>query len=106
MEIRVFYIRFPAHNLPLAGPRRILPLLEVGRSYVPVMLANARALSSGADTVECVVEGKTWSQKPFPYQGKCVQTLRESYAALAPVDRSAVDRILSGTGCEPLVEKV
>ncbi|MBW2387282.1 MAG: glutathione S-transferase C-terminal domain-containing protein [Deltaproteobacteria bacterium] len=78
-------------------------LSEVGRSYVPVMLANVEALASGADTVECEVEGKVWSQKPFPYQGKCVQSLRESYEALAPDDRKAVDAILAGTGCEQLV---
>ena len=32
--------------------------------------------------------------------------VRESYAALAPDDRKAVDQILSGTGCQPLGEKV
>jgi hypothetical protein len=77
-------------------------LAEMGRTYVPVMLANARALRSGAAKVESKVEGKPWVQEPFPYQGKCVVWLREAYAALKPEDRSDLDRILAGTGCEPL----
>lgn len=102
------YRRIP-HRMISAMMRLLVPgtlralLTEVGRTYVPVMLANVRALASGADTVECEVEGKVWSQKSFPYQGKCVQSLRESYGALASDDRKAVDAILAGTGCELLV---
>jgi glutathione S-transferase len=75
---------------------------EVGRGYVPVMLANEKALADGAAEVRTEVEGKTWVQKPFPYQAKCLKWLRESYRALSPADRSAVDGILRGTGCERL----
>jgi glutathione S-transferase len=75
---------------------------EVGRTYVPVMLANARALQQGAERVECEVDGKAWVQSPFPYQGKCVTALREARDALEASDRAAVDRLLAGTGCEPL----
>lgn len=87
-----------------AIPETLLALLhEVGRVYVPVMLANARALMSGAERVETVVDGKPWVQQPFPYQGKCVQWIREAYQKLDAGDRAAVDRILRGTGCEPLL---
>ncbi len=78
-------------------------LAEVGRCYVPVMLANARALISGAKSVELQVDGLPWVQEPFPYQGRCVQWLRESYARLDDASRQKVDRALAGTGCELLV---
>ena len=78
-------------------------LTEVGRTYVPVMLANARALDQGQDRVETVVEGKPWVQEPFPYQGKCLQWLRAEYARLDEEDRGRVDGMLEGTGCEALV---
>ena len=49
------------------------------------------------------VEGKPWVQEPFPYQGRCLQALRISYARLGENDRARLDQILAGTGCEALV---
>jgi hypothetical protein len=66
------------------------------------MVANAQALISGADEVVCNVEGGTYRQAPFKYQGKCLQWLREDYAALGDPDRTRVDDLLAGTGCEVL----
>lgn len=77
-------------------------LAEVGRVYAPFLLANAAALESGSQLVECEISGKPWTQKPFPYQGKCLAWLREDYAKLAPGDRGFVDETLAGTGCERL----
>jgi glutathione S-transferase len=80
------------------------PLLEeVGRGYVPVMLANARALAGGAQRVECEVDGRAWVQQPFPYQGKCLQWLRASFAALSAPDRAFAQRLLERKGCAALV---
>jgi len=78
-------------------------LHEIGRTYAPFMIANAQALMSGADEVVCEIDGQTYRQGPFKYQGKCLQWLRESYAALASEDRDQVDAALAGTGCEVLV---
>ena len=75
---------------------------EAGRVYAPFLLANAAALSSGAERVECEIDGRPWVQQPFPYQGKCLAWLREAHAALAPVDRRAADAALAGTGLERL----
>lgn len=75
---------------------------EVGRVYAPFLLANAAALAHGAERVECSIDGQPWVQQPFPYQGKCLQWLREGRAALAADDRRAVDVFLAGTGCEAL----
>jgi glutathione S-transferase len=77
-------------------------LCEVGRVYAPFMRANAAALMSGATEVRLTIDGLPWAQQPFPYQGKCLQWLRERHAALSGGDRAAVGGILAGTGCEVL----
>jgi glutathione S-transferase len=77
-------------------------LVEMGRVYVPFLLANAEALEKGAERVECTIDGQPWVQRPFPYQGKCLRWLREAYAALADDDRGCVDSVIAGTGCERL----
>ncbi len=78
-------------------------LTEVGRTYVPVMLANANALNQGLDSVVLEVDGKPWTQEPFPYQGKCIQWLRIEYSRLSDEDKQRVQEIFSGTGCEALI---
>ncbi len=77
-------------------------LAEVGRVYVPFLLANAAALDRGAERVECTIDGRPWRQRPFPYQGKCLRWLRDGYAGLAAGDRATVDGLLAGSGCELL----
>ncbi len=80
-------------------------LIEVGRTYVPVMLANAAAIDQGLDRVETEVEGRQWVQEPFPYQAKCLHWLRSEYARLDDEERRQVDALLAGTGCEMLLTK-
>jgi glutathione S-transferase len=87
-------------------PETLTALLkELGRTYVPVMLANAAAIDQGLDQVQTEIEGKSWTQEPFPYQAKCLYWLRIEYAKLDEEDRARVDAILSGTGCEQLLLK-
>ena len=81
-------------------------LEEIGRTYVPVLLANAAAIERGAAQVETEVDGKPWLQQPFPYQAKCLQWLRQTYVGLADEDRTRTDELLDGTGCEALFEKL
>jgi hypothetical protein len=84
---------------PDAIPDTLKTLMaEIGRVYPPVMLANARALMSGANAVETEVDGARWSQPPFPYQGKCLQWLRQSYAALSNPARAMIDPVLTSSG--------
>ena len=84
-------------------PETLTALLgEVGRTYVPVMLANAAALENSLDTVSTTVEGKPWVQEPFPYQGKCLQWLRIEHARLSEDDRARFNQIIADTGCEAL----
>ena len=77
-------------------------LVEVGRVHVPVLLANARALREGAERVQTEIDGLPWVQPPFPYQGKCLQWLRESFAALPDAHRTRVGALLERTGCGAL----
>ncbi len=77
-------------------------LIEAGRTYAPFMLANDDALRSGADEVVCQIGGAEYRQGPFKYQGKCLEWLREAYADLDANDRTRVDTVLAGTGCEAL----
>ncbi len=76
---------------------------EIGRTYVPFMLANAAAIDAGDERMECEIDGRKYWQKSFGYQRKCVGWLRETYAALEGDDRAWVDATLAGTGCEALV---
>jgi hypothetical protein len=90
-----------------ATPATLSPALrglfeEAGRFHVPFLLANAEALARGAEQVETEIAGRPWVQKPFPYQGKCLRWLRESYAGLDSEARQQVDQLLAGTGCEAL----
>ena len=77
-------------------------LAEVGRTYVPAQLANARAVQAGEKTWEEQIDGALWTQPTFSYQAKCLQWVNEQYRALSAYDRSRVNRILEGTGCEAL----
>ncbi|MGH7781641.1 MAG: glutathione S-transferase N-terminal domain-containing protein [Candidatus Binataceae bacterium] len=76
--------------------------VEIGRVYAPFLIANARAIGSGAERVECEIDGRPWIQQPFPYQAKCLKWLREGHAALAAADRAFVDSHLAGTGAEAI----
>ena len=85
----------------LPGTLREL-LCEIGQVYAPALLANAAAVDSGAEEVRAEIDGREWVQKPFPYQAKCLQWLRQERARLDSEDRAFVDGYLDGTGCEAL----
>jgi len=78
-------------------------LEEVGRVYVPALLANARALEAGESNWETEIDGSVWTQQTFPYQGKCLRWINERYQALGDDDRLRLDAGLAGTGCEALI---
>lgn len=80
-------------------------LAEVGRTYVPVMLANLAAVAAGASLVHAEVKGAQWEQQPFPYQAKCVRWLREAYAALGSAERRTIEPLLAESGCLPLLRE-
>ncbi|MBB4631417.1 glutathione S-transferase family protein [Sphingosinicella soli] len=80
------------------------PLLsEIGRVYAPFLMANEKAVMAGAETVQTEIDGRPWAQPVFPYQAKCLQWIREAFAALVPDDQTFVRSLLDGTGCERLL---
>lgn len=86
-----------------SAAQTLKPLLtEIGRVYVPFLLANAKAAMAGKQTFETVIDGRTWTQPTFPYQAKCLHWLRAHHAGLLPADRDAADAIIAGTGLETL----
>ncbi|MEZ6011580.1 MAG: glutathione S-transferase N-terminal domain-containing protein [Hyphomonas sp.] len=90
---------------PEEAGRVLKPLLEeIGRVYLPFLKANAEALAAGKPDFETVIDGEAWQQPTFPYQAKCLRSLVEAAAALSPKDRSGVNALLSGTGCEALIK--
>lgn len=88
---------------PTAPPSTLTALLkEIGRVYPPVMVANARAVMMGAQEVEATVDGRAWTQQPFPYQAKCLGWLRDSHSALPAAARAGVDALLEPAGLAAL----
>jgi hypothetical protein len=77
-------------------------LREAGRTYAPLLLANAAAVKARATEVTTEIDGKRWVMQPFVYQAKCLMWLRDEYLALNDKDRARVDAALAGTGCEML----
>ncbi|MGO4395817.1 glutathione S-transferase N-terminal domain-containing protein [Variovorax sp. M-6] len=89
-----------------AVPPTLMQLLaEAGRTYVPAMIANARALKSKSNQVEAEVDGRPWIQGAFPYQGKCLSWLREEFSALSSGDQAGVTRLLEEAGSTALVHE-
>lgn len=81
------------------------PLLaEIGRTYAPALIANAKAVAAGAESFETEIDGRPWTQPVFKYQAKCLQWLRDDHAALTDNVRGAVDALLADTGCDTLFE--
>ncbi len=78
-------------------------LNEVGYVYAPALLANARAMQAGEKTWETEIDGNLWTQQTFNYQGKCLQWINAEYQALTAADKTRVDALLEGTGCEQII---
>ncbi|MEO0906682.1 MAG: glutathione S-transferase, partial [Pseudomonadota bacterium] len=79
-------------------------LAEMGRVYVPFLLANARASEAGEKTFQIEVDGMPYEQGTFKYQLKCLADLRARYAALPGDARQRVDPILDASACREFLQ--
>jgi hypothetical protein len=70
-----------------------------GELYLPFLAANAKAFEKGVDRLEINVWGLPYALAPFKYQVKCLQQLRDKFAALGAEDRAALRPVLERTGC-------
>ena len=85
-------------------PSTLMDLLaELAQAYVPVMLANARALLRGEKQFSAELPQGLWEQGTVTYQGKCLRWLREEFAALDTAGQAHADAILQAAGIADLV---
>lgn len=91
----------PLRELP-ATVRELLG--EIGRLYVPLLLANAQAVHAGAAQFTTSIDAQPWQQQAFPYQAKCLGWLRAQHQALAADARAAFDAAIDDSGCSRLFE--
>lgn len=70
-----------------------------GEIYFPFLLANARAVSKGAETFSVTLLGRTYTQGAFKYQVKCVAELRAAFARLDGDSKSKATALLDEAGC-------
>ncbi|GAC1339713.1 MAG: glutathione S-transferase family protein [Beijerinckiaceae bacterium] len=82
----------------LAGMTEAL-LKIAGELYLPFLIANAAAFAEGLERLEINVWGLRYALAPFKYQVKCLQRLRDKFAALEGEHRLALRPVLERTGC-------
>ena len=75
-------------------------LKEVGKMYIPALLANSEALERGDEIWEMLIDDAVWKQKTFPYQAKCLNWTKNEFSLLVKEDKKRVLGFLDGTGCE------
>lgn len=78
-------------------------LKEIGRVYVPALIANAAALRAGEAEMETTIDGQRWVQPVFPYQAKCLMGIHEEYRKLDGESQQQVAALLADTGCKALI---
>src|SRR6266480_1784762 len=75
-------------------------LLKIaGELYLPFLVANAEAFAKGLEREEINVWGLPYALSPFKYQVKCLDLIREKFAALSVENRTALRPVLERTGC-------
>ena len=83
---------------PASLPQTLLALLqEVGRIYVPYLLANAKSVANSEQEMVMELDGKPWRQSPFRYQAKCLQWIRQEFSRLSDGDRNLLENQLHPT---------
>jgi len=85
-------------------PTLLALLQELAQGYVPVLLANARALAQGEKQLRVQLPGGLWQQAVVPYQAKCLRWLRAQFAELAAPHQASVRQIIQTAGIADLVD--
>ena len=77
---------------------------EVGKVYIPCLIANANAYKNGDEVWETSIDGEIWKQKTFPYQVKCLNWIKDEFNKLSPDDKKITLNLISGSGCEKILD--
>ena len=77
---------------------------EVGKVYIPCLIANSEAYLNGDEIWETEIDGSKWKQKTFPYQVKCLSWIKDEFNSLCGDDKKQVMEFLKGTGCESILD--
>jgi len=72
-------------------------LAEIGIIYVSYLLANASAVQNQQAEFKTKISGHQWEQQSFPYQYKCLKSLRSEWLALDIKQKSQFTQLISGT---------
>ena len=79
---------------------------EVGKVYLPALLANSRAINQEEKTWTAEIDGAKWEQRSFPYQAKCLKWINNEFQKLNESDQKQIKEFLIKTGCgEMIIEK-
>lgn len=85
----------------LSSPAVTALLAQTGDTYLPFLLANAKAIEAGAETFSLTIEGGRYEQGVFKYQVKCLASLREEWHRLDDTTRAGLARLI-GPGADIL----
>ena len=77
---------------------------EVGKVYIPCLIANAKAFENGDEIWETSIDGSIWKQKTFPYQVKCLKWIKDEFNKLSTDNKKLTLRLLAGSGCESILD--
>ena len=76
---------------------------EIGKVYMPALLANSNAINQNEKTWTANIDGAEWNQKSFPYQAKCLQWINNEFEVLSNDDQKDILNFLRNTGCSDLI---
>ena len=76
---------------------------EIGKVYIPCLIANSKAYNNGDDIWETNIDNATWRQKTFPYQVKCLNWIKEEFNKLSTANKVKVINLLEDTGCNEIL---
>tara|TARA_X000000368_G_C22973170_1_gene686379 strand:+ start:19 stop:1122 length:1104 start_codon:yes stop_codon:yes gene_type:complete len=77
---------------------------EIGKVYIPCLIANSKAHNSGDDMWETTIDNSIWKQKTFPYQAKCLNWIKEEFDKLSSSDKNKVNNFFEDTGCKEILD--